>query len=124
MGEFRYWRSVKDGQWYWHLRANNYRIVLDNKMGHVCSDETGCTDDIGFVQMWADWHPEVRELYVDIRASLDGQFYARIRAEDVGVDVGGATETYTRHDSVLRGLRAIVKAARGADIKLIDDPNA
>jgi uncharacterized protein YegP (UPF0339 family) len=123
MSEFRYWKSVKDNQWYWHLRAGNHRIVLDNKMGHVCSDETGCVTDIAFMRDWADWTPEVRELYVDIFASSDGQFYARIRSRDFGVDVVGATETYTRKDSVLRGLGAVVRAARGAEIKLIDDPN-
>jgi uncharacterized protein YegP (UPF0339 family) len=124
MGEFRYWKSLKNGQWYWHLRAGNHRIVLDNKLGVVCSSEAGCVTDIAFVREWADWTPKVQERYVEIMASADGQFYARIRSTDVGVDVVGATETYTRHDSVLRGLRAIVRAARGAKVTLIDDPNA
>jgi uncharacterized protein YegP (UPF0339 family) len=124
MSEFRYWESVKNGQWYWHLRAGNHRIVLDNKLGHVCADEFGCLTDIAFVRAWAGCPSQVQESYVDIRASSDGQFYARIRSRDIGVDVVGATETYTRHSSVLRGLRAVVKAARGAKVTLIDDPNA
>ena len=123
MSEFRYWKSVKDNQWYWHLRANNHRIVLDNKMGHVCATERGCVNDINFVKAWAVWSPGLRERYVYIRASADDQFYARIQSADIGVDVVGATETYTRHDSVHRGLRAIVKAVRWASVKLIDDPN-
>jgi uncharacterized protein YegP (UPF0339 family) len=124
MSEFRYWQSVKDNQWYWHLRAGNHRIVLDNKMGHVCSDETGCVDDITFIHKWTVLLvPKVRERYVDILESADGQFYARIRSEDVGVDVVAATETYTRKASVHRGLRAIARAARWAKITRIDDPN-
>jgi len=124
MSGFNYWQSEKDGNWYWHLKAGNNKIILANKLGHICSDINGCVGDIVFVRNWTMLDEEVRERYILRLEGKSGQFYAQIRSRDVGIDVVGSTETYTRPHNREKGLRSIVKNARLGIVRRIDDPNA
>ncbi len=47
MGEFKYWQSKKDGQWYFHLKADNGEIIAHGE-GYTTKDN--CVNGIESVK--------------------------------------------------------------------------
>jgi uncharacterized protein YegP (UPF0339 family) len=47
MGKFKCWKSEKDGQWYFHLRADNDEIIVQSE-GYETKD--GCLNGVNSVK--------------------------------------------------------------------------
>lgn len=58
--EFQYWKSNKNGQWYWHLVSANNKIIADGAEGY--QNKADCLRGIDLVR--GSYSAPARE-YVD-----------------------------------------------------------
>lgn len=112
--KFEYWKSEKDGQYYFHLLARNHKNILRSE-GYTTKQ--GCLDGIASVKINAPDDDRYQRL-----RSKDNKHYFNLTANNNRII--GTSETYETAAGMEIGIAAVKKEAPCALIvELSYDPN-
>lgn len=106
-GKFEIFRSTKNSQYYFHLKASNGEIILASE-GYV--DKQGCQNGISSVKENAPFD----EMY-ERKTSMNGQFYFNLKASNYKVI--GVSEMYTSISARENGIQSVKTNAPSAVVQ-------
>ncbi len=107
MGYFKLFKSDKNGDYYFNLKAGNHETILQSQ-GYA--DKSGAENGINSVKTNAS-----DDNRFERKEAKNGQFYFNLKAANG--QVIGKSEMYTTKASMENGIASVSKNAPDADIK-------
>ena len=98
-GKYEYWKSDANGQWYWHLKAANNKVILQSEGYHSLA---GCGDGIYAMRKSVS----VRDRLL-VLISNDSRYYFTIKADNH--EILGASQMYKSIEGCKKGHAAVMR---------------